>query len=211
MDHVAVGEHHVVHILPQFGTDTQGMRHLVPKDTIPGNDAPRLTLSFVRFDHNQIIEGAYEATFNGNVPAVANVNAVRVGPVAQQLQVLDVDPVRLADREVPRAGIAQHHSFQGDVLAMHLHEVPGMSCATAPINNPPAPKSDVGSPEHKGGRIRAQPAVAANLEGFLGPNDGPHDRSSGDINSLVVSHDPVADFVDTGAKEKDVRIARLGE
>ena len=57
VDDVAVGKEHVLHVLPQFGTDTQCVCHFVPEDTISGNDAPRLPLSFVRLDHNQIIEG----------------------------------------------------------------------------------------------------------------------------------------------------------
>jgi hypothetical protein len=57
VDDVAVGKEHVVHVLPKFGSDTQCVCYLVPEDTIPGNDAPRLPLAFVRFHHNQIIEG----------------------------------------------------------------------------------------------------------------------------------------------------------
>ena len=85
-----------------------------------------------------------------------------------------------------------------------------MSYTTAPIHNPSAPKSNIGPSEHEGGRVSAQPAIAANLEGLLRPNYGSHNRSAGDINRLVVGHDQVADLVNAGAEENDIRIARLG-
>src|ERR1700690_3731946 len=84
-----------------------------------------------------------------------------------------------------------------------------MSCAAAPINNSSAPESDVRPTEHEGGRVSAQPAIAANLVGLLGANYGSHNLLASHIHRLGVGHDQVAYLVNAGAEENNIRIARL--
>jgi hypothetical protein len=108
VDDVAVDESHVIHCLAQLGANAQGMSDFVPKDTIPGDDAARFTLMLVRFHNDQVIQGTDEAALHGHVAAVADIDAVRVGAVSEQLHVADLDAIGLADWNRPRTRVAQN-------------------------------------------------------------------------------------------------------
>ena len=82
-------------------------------------------------------------------PALADVDAVGVGAVAQQVHIPDPNAIQLADGEVPGAGIAQDHAFERDVLPLDEQQVTCVRRATAAVHDASPAEGDIGPSQYK--------------------------------------------------------------
>src|SRR6202171_1940735 len=85
-----------------------------------------------------------------------------------------------------------------------------MSGAKLAINNSPAAKPDVVASQFESWRVSAQSAVTADLKWIAGANNTPHNRSSSNVNRLIIGHNQMTDFVNAGAEVDDIRVVRIG-
>ena len=162
----------------------------------------------IRLDDDQVVERADETAVHRHVAAVADVDAVRVGAVAEQFGVLDRHAVGLADGDRPGAGVPQDHAFDPDVLAADQQQVPRVRRAVAPVHDPASAEDDLLALQREGRRVGLQPAVAADAERLVGLDHAAHDRAARNVDGLAAGHGQTADFVDAGAEVNDVGVVR---
>lgn len=211
VDDVAVAEDDVGDVVADFGADGEGVGDFVPEGAAFDADALGGSVALVGFDDDEVVEGAEEAVLDEDIAAVADVDAVGVGAVADDFDVADADVAGAADGEGPGGGVAEDDAFDVDVGGVgDEDQFAGVGGAGGAVEDAAAADADVAALEGEGGLVVFALGAWVEVEGFVVGDGGLEEGAGGEVEGGVVGDQAVVEEVAAGGEVEGVGVVGVG-